>query len=128
MYDIFFSDISRGKVKLLHPSCVHAYPLYIILGLTDIVCGVSEDFKFQDIEYRRRIELLGSGDFIFNRTGDHRSALSRFLRNHSERPLHIQQRKKRSRAAFSHSQVSNSVVHLPHLTFQPDNLSNFYGM
>lgn len=69
---------------------------------------VSEDLKFHDIEYRRRIELLGNGDFIFNRAGDHRSALSRFLRTHSERPLHIQQRKKRSRAAFSHSQVSMS--------------------
>ncbi|KAE9544821.1 hypothetical protein AGLY_000363 [Aphis glycines] len=66
---------------------------------------VSDDFKFHDTEYRRRIELLGNGDFIFNRTGDHRSALSRFLRTHSERPLHIQQRKKRSRAAFSHTQV-----------------------
>lgn len=78
---------------------------------------VSDDFKFHDTEYRRRIELLGNGDFIFNRTGDHRSALSRFLRTHSERPLHIQQRKKRSRAAFSHTQVSTTYI--------PIKLSNF---
>ncbi|XP_060880180.1 homeobox protein zampogna-like [Metopolophium dirhodum] len=76
------------------------------LDMTNNKCAdKKDDLKFHDIEYRRRIELLGNGDFIFNRTGDHRSALSRFLRTHSERPLHIQQRKKRSRAAFSHTQV-----------------------
>ncbi|XP_025209083.1 homeobox protein zampogna-like [Melanaphis sacchari] len=76
------------------------------LDMTNNKCAdKKDDLKFHDIEYRRRIELLGNGDFIFNRTGDHRSALSRFLRTHSERPMHIQQRKKRSRAAFSHTQV-----------------------
>lgn len=71
---------------------------------------VPEEFEFHNVEYRRRIELLGNGDFIFNRAADHRSALSRFLRTHSERPLHIQQRKKRSRAAFSHSQVIKNAT------------------
>ncbi|XP_050536473.1 homeobox protein Nkx-3.1-like [Daktulosphaira vitifoliae] len=66
-----------------------------------------DEIKYQEMEYRRRLEFLNGGNFVFNRAGldDHRNALTRFLRNHNERPLHVQQRKKRSRAAFSHSQV-----------------------
>ncbi|VVC27250.1 Homeobox domain, metazoa,Homeobox domain,Homeobox domain-like,Homeobox, conserved site [Cinara cedri] len=95
----------NGGPELLRSdaNCTHG-----ALDMTNNKYGVhkKDDLKFHDIEYRRRIELLGNGDLIFNRTGaDHRSALSRFLRTHTERPLHIQQRKKRSRAAFSHSQV-----------------------
>ncbi|XP_050430614.1 homeobox protein Nkx-2.5-like [Adelges cooleyi] len=77
------------------------------LDMTSKKCFLKkDDSKYQDTEYRRRIELLSSGDFVFNRADDHQNALSRFLRKHNgERPLQIQQRKKRSRAAFSHSQV-----------------------